>query len=76
MRSSPTEVSCHVATMLTPTKGSLMEWEKPRIVVIEMAADIGAYQGDLIDDPLGDAPEPYGCDIPTPDARPADVSAD
>jgi hypothetical protein len=53
-----------------------MEWEKPRIVVIEMSTDIGASVKDLMDDPLGDAPEPHGCDIPTPDARLADVSAD
>jgi len=51
-----------------------MEWEKPRIVVIEMNADIGTYQGDLIDDPLGDAPEADGYDTRTPDARPADIS--
>ncbi|HEY8947106.1 MAG TPA: hypothetical protein VIM73_22835 [Polyangiaceae bacterium] len=28
-----------------------MEWEKPRVTVIEMNAEVGAYQGDFEDDP-------------------------
>jgi hypothetical protein len=29
-----------------------MEWEKPRVTVIEMNAEVGAYQGDFEDDPV------------------------
>lgn len=29
-----------------------MEWEKPRIAVIEMNAEIGSYQADFDDEPF------------------------
>lgn len=29
-----------------------MEWEKPRIAVIEMNAEIGSYQADFDDEPI------------------------
>lgn len=29
-----------------------MEWEKPRIAVIDMNAEIGSYQGDFDDEPF------------------------
>jgi len=45
-----------------------MDWEKPRIVVIEMNAEVGAYQEEFIDDPT-DIPEPAECDMTPPSSR-------
>jgi len=50
-----------------------MEWEKPRIVVLEVNVEIGAYQADSADDSCDLALEPDECDTTTPDASPADT---
>jgi hypothetical protein len=64
------EYQCLAASAGNFTKGSVMKWETPAFVEINMSAEIGGYQSD------DSTRDPWGPVAPRSDAPRADASAE